>query len=78
MSLSSAVATLTAITAVERELPMPPWAFAAIAFGGFLVLLGVLWSFRNTAAKYDIPEIQHDARGPQHGSPGATDGGAKL
>ena len=54
MSLTSNVTTLaTAETEKLRELPMPPWAFGVIAFGSFVALLGVLWSFRNTAAKYD-------------------------
>jgi hypothetical protein len=34
-----------------RALPMPPVAYGALAFIGFLLLLGVLWSFRGTAAK---------------------------
>ena len=37
--------------AVRYQLQMPPFAFALIAFGAFLAGLGVLWSFRNTAAK---------------------------
>ena len=57
MSFMPAVAALaTAGTETLRELPMPAWAFGAIAFGCFVVLLGVLWSFRNTAAKYDKPK----------------------
>ncbi|NMM24638.1 MAG: hypothetical protein HHJ11_14325 [Phycicoccus sp.] len=56
MLLTSTVATLATAETVVRELPMPPWAFGVIAFGCFLVLLGVLWSFRNTAAKYDKPD----------------------
>ena len=57
MSFMPTVTTLaTAGTEKLRELPMPPWAFGVLAFGCFVVLLGVLWSFRNTAAKYD----QHD------------------
>jgi hypothetical protein len=54
MSFTPTVASLSAAgTEKLRELPMPPWAYGAIAFGCFVVLLGVLWSFRNTAAKYD-------------------------
>ena len=54
MSFTPTVASLsTAGTEKLRELPMPPWAYGAIAFGCFVVLLGVLWSFRNTVAKYD-------------------------
>jgi hypothetical protein len=57
MLFTSTVATLaTAGTAPVRDMPMPPWAFGAIAFGCFIVLLGVLWSFRNTAARYDKPD----------------------
>ncbi len=36
---------------VQRQLPMPPIAFAAIAFGFFLAGLGVLWTFRNSGHK---------------------------
>jgi hypothetical protein len=79
MSFTSTAVTLaTAETAKLRELPMPVSAYGAIALGFFLVLLGVLWSFRNTAAKYDRPHVaEHgDAQGSQ-GSPGATDHGAQ-
>jgi hypothetical protein len=78
MSLTSAVTTLaTAETEKLRELPMPPWAYGAIAFGCFVVLLGVLWSFRNTAARHDRPaRASHgDAHGSQ-GSHGSADPGA--
>ena len=34
-----------------RELPMSPLAFGALAFVGFLALLGVLWFFRGVAAE---------------------------
>jgi hypothetical protein len=53
---STATALATAGTESVRDMPMPPWAFGAIAFGCFIVLLGVLWSFRNTAARYDKPD----------------------
>jgi hypothetical protein len=74
MSFTSSVATLaTAATGKPRELPMPPLAFAAIAFACFLVLLGVLWSFRHTAAKYDRPaRAGHRDSGDARGSYGAT------
>lgn len=38
-----------------RELPMPKIAYFIIAFALFLVLLGVTWSFRNTAYKIQRP-----------------------
>ena len=57
MSFMSTVATLTAVDALKvRELPMSTWAYGGIAFAAFLALLGVLWTFRNTAAKYDKPD----------------------
>ncbi|MHB1474537.1 MAG: hypothetical protein ACYDDU_04420 [Dermatophilaceae bacterium] len=56
MSFTPTAATLATAQTTVRELPMPPWAFGAIAFGSFVVLLGVLWAFRNTAAKYDKPD----------------------
>jgi hypothetical protein len=76
----TAVTLATAGTLTVRELPMPPWTYGAIAFASFLVLLGVLWTFRNTAARYDTPvRVQHDDRrgpGDPHGSQGSTDPGA--
>ena len=78
MSFTSTAATLaTAGTLKVRELPIPTWAYGAIALASFLVLLGVLWSFRNTAAKYDTPlRVRHDDSGDSYGSYGATDPGA--
>lgn len=38
-----------------RELPMPVIAFFLITFALFVVLLGVTWSFRNTAYKVQPP-----------------------
>ena len=48
---SSALSVVTAAEEQTRELPMSPYAFGAIAFIGFLVLLGVLWFFRGAAQK---------------------------
>ena len=78
MSFMPTVAALaTAGTEKLRVLPMPPWAFGAIAFASFLVLLGVLWTFRNTAAKYDTPvRAQQGGQGDARGSQGTTDPGA--
>ena len=81
MSLMSTVTVLATAEPVGIELPGPAWAFGVTAFAGFMVLLGVLWSFRNTAARYDTPatlrtaRAHPDAHGPQ-GSHGATDHGA--
>lgn len=60
MSFTSAAAAMaTAETATLRELPMPTWVYGALALASFFALLGVLWSFRNTAARYDKPD--HEA-----------------
>jgi len=56
MSFMSAAATLATADALRpRALPMSTWAYGGIALAAFLALLGVLWTFRNTAAKYDKP-----------------------
>jgi hypothetical protein len=79
MSFTSAVTTLATAGTEGVEIPGPTWAFGVTAFTFFMVLLGVLWCFRNTAAKYDTPATVKTARGDAHGSPGtsgATDRGA--
>ena len=78
MSMTSTVATLAAAATEDlRVLPIPAWAFGAIAFASFMVLLGVLWSFRNTAAKYDTPiRVTHEGQSDGYGAPGANDPGA--
>ncbi|MBC9956867.1 hypothetical protein [Yimella sp. cx-51] len=47
----------------HNELPMPHWMYGAIALAVFMLMFGVLWSFRNTAPKMSE---QHDAHGSQH------------
>ena len=83
MSFMPTVAALTAAgTEQVRQLPMSPYAFGAISLASFLMLLGVLWSFRNTAARYDTPiRVQHGSPGDHGahsgpGSPGAAEPGA--
>jgi hypothetical protein len=64
MSLTSSATALVAV----QELPMSDWAFGGIAFAGFLLLLGVLWTFRNTAARHDTPvPVTEQARRAAHG-----------
>jgi hypothetical protein len=81
MSFTFTVATLAAAETQGVELPGPTWAFGVSIFACFMVLLGVLWSFRNTAARHDTPATlnpahpHRDAHGSQ-GSHGATDHGA--
>ena len=48
----------------HHDLPMAPWVFGVIAICGFLFLLGVLWSFRGTAAK--IRGAEHPDAGGHH------------
>lgn len=40
-----------------NELPMPVIAYFLITFALFLLLLGVTWSFRNTAYKVQSPHV---------------------
>lgn len=47
----------------HRELPMPAYAYGVMAMVGFLVLLGVLYSFRNTHQKWAPPGEGHGAHG---------------
>ena len=45
----------------HRSLPMPPVVYGILAFIAFLIGLGVLWSFRNTAAKVTVRGSSNDA-----------------
>lgn len=36
-----------------KDLPIPPWAFGALAVVLFLVLLLLTWSFRHVGARYE-------------------------
>jgi hypothetical protein len=77
MSLMSTVATMAAAgNETVRELPMAAWSYGALAFACFMALLGVLWSFRNTAAKYDTPIRVTHGPGDSQGTRGTTDPGA--
>lgn len=58
---------------MEWELPMPNWAYGALALAVFLILLGVVWSFRNAGHTYmtqpDVVEHDHGPAAPGgHGS----------
>jgi hypothetical protein len=50
----------------HRELPMPPIAFGALALLTFMLLLGVLWFFRGTAAKIAAGHTVHHAPPGDH------------
>jgi heme/copper-type cytochrome/quinol oxidase subunit 2 len=36
----------------HRDLPMPAWAFAAIALGVFFTLFAITWSFRSVGTRH--------------------------
>jgi hypothetical protein len=64
MPASALPAVLTGLVSAEeqhRSLPMPAIAYGVIAFVAFLVGLGVLWTFRNTAAKVPTTGGSNDA-----------------
>lgn len=67
---AAALPLVVASEEVLRELPMPAEAYGFIALGFFGVLLGILWSFRNTAQKLRAPEGHgqhaHGDSGGQH------------
>ena len=72
-----ATSLLPVLVAAEetRALPMPPFVFGLIAFAAFLLALGVLWSFRNTAAKVADRETRaRAAQAAARGGAGARDG----
>jgi hypothetical protein len=63
MSASVLPVLVTGLVSAEeplRPLPMPPIAFGVIAFAGFLLALGALWTFRNTGAKAPEPGRPND------------------
>lgn len=78
MSFMPTVASLaSAGTETVRELPIPAWSYGALALAGFMLLLGVLWSFRNTAAKHDTPiRVTHAGQSDRRSANGANNPGA--
>ena len=75
--MPTVVSLASAGTETVRELPIPAWSYGALALAGFMLLLGVLWSFRNTAVKYDTPiRVTHEGQSDGHGANGANGPGA--
>ncbi|NYG05823.1 ABC-type nickel/cobalt efflux system permease component RcnA [Phycicoccus badiiscoriae] len=70
VSLSSVSHVVVVAEGQTRELPMSPYAFGAIAFVCFLVLLGVVWMFRGTAQRIAVGHQAH-GRAHQHDAHGA-------
>lgn len=60
--MSAHVLSLAAAEEATRELPMPLIAFFLITFALFVLLLGITWSFRNTAYKVQAPRPQSEQR----------------
>lgn len=53
----------------EWHLPLPSWSYGAIALAIFVLLLGIAWTFRNTAhTLMTVP----DTVDPGNGAPGAS------
>lgn len=48
---ASVLPALVSAEEAHRQLPMPAWLYGVIAMVVFLLLLGLLWSFRGTAYK---------------------------
>jgi hypothetical protein len=63
MPASALPVVVTGLVSVEvhNSLPMPPIAYGIIAFCAFLLGLGALWMFRNTAAKVSGRGRSNDA-----------------
>ena len=70
----SHLTTVLAAAEAHVELPMPTWAFGAIAIVVFLLLLGVTWSYKDVANRHShrsAPDAASHA-----GAPGATHHGS--
>ena len=69
MPVSALPVALTGLVSAEeqqRSLPMPAFLYGVIAFCAFLVGLGILWTFRNTASKVS-PEPGRGNDAEMHG-----------
>ena len=66
----SHLTTLLAAAETHVELPMPTWAYGAIALAVFLVLAIVAWSYKDVANRHSH---RASADAASHaGAPGAT------
>jgi hypothetical protein len=64
MPVSALPVVVTGLISAEEQhssLPMPAIAYGVLAFAAFLIALGVLWTFRNTAAKVPTRRGSNDA-----------------
>lgn len=52
-----------------RELPMPAPLYGVLFLVGFVLLLAILWAFRNTANKVRVHGVEHERQhGTEHSS----------
>ena len=66
----SHLTTVLAAAEAHVELPMPTWAFGAIAIVVFRLLLGVTWSYKDVANRHSHRSAADAAS--HAGAPGAT------
>lgn len=59
---------IAALAAEGGGLPMPPESYGLMALVFFGLLLGVTWTFRNTAQKHVPPSQTHGDTTPGHGT----------
>jgi hypothetical protein len=70
----SFLTTVLAEAQAHVELPMPTWAFGAIAIALFISLAFVVWSFRDVANRHSHRSAPDAAA--HAGAPGATHHGS--
>jgi hypothetical protein len=70
----SVVAAVLAQTEASLPLPMPAWAFGALAFSIFTVLALIMWSYRDVANRHSHKAAPDAAA--HAGAPGASHHGA--
>lgn len=45
----------------HNEIPMPHWAYGVVALAVFMLMFGILWSFRNTSPKLSEQDAHQPA-----------------
>ena len=58
--MTSHAARVLAEVAAPHNLPMPAWAFSAIALAAFAMLLAFTWAFRGNAQKHTPDSDRND------------------
>lgn len=60
--------TVAALVSEAGHLPMPAISYGLVALVFFALLLGITWTFRNTAQKHVPPSETHGQQGEGHGT----------